>query len=256
MPATLQAALRSTLGIWNDNREKWNASTKIRRVLYQMAVGAKEGYLHAMTIADAGLRSKLFSGDLQHELAGYEPLDVFREIYNRAPGLDPLSKMFYLDLKTFLVDDILTKVDRASMANSLEVRVPLLDHKVVEFAFSLPIGLKLRKGRGKYLLRKAMQRHLPASHLNLSKKGFVTPGDWLRSELREWGREILFSNSRISEFLDLKAVEGIWKTFQEGGSDLVFVLNILINFSLSSNIWAGSSPVRHSWAASCPSAER
>ena len=145
--------------------------------------------------------------------------------------------MFYLDLKTFLVDDILTKVDRTSMANSLEVRVPLLDHKVVEFAFALPLRLKLRGGRGKYLLRKTMQRHLPKSHLDLIKKGFVAPANWLRGDLREWAREIMFSNSQISPFLNLKGVENIWNIFQEGDSHLVFVLNTLVSFSLSAEIW-------------------
>ena len=138
-------------------------------------MSSREAYLPYMTIIDEGMRRLIFSPELQEQLAGYDPLDVYRRIYDQAPGNDPMSKMFYLDIKTYLVDDILTKVDRASMANSLEVRVPLLDHKLVEFAYALPLRYKLRGRTTKYLLRKTMQRHLPASHLNLDKRGFSIP---------------------------------------------------------------------------------
>jgi asparagine synthase (glutamine-hydrolysing) len=99
-------------------------------------------------------------------------LEGHRAIHDRAPGRDVLSRICYLDLKTYLVDDILAKVDRASMANSLEVRVPLLDHHVVEFAHNLPVHLKVRNGTGKYLLRETMAPCLPRGFLDAPKKGF------------------------------------------------------------------------------------
>ena len=85
-------------------------------------------------------------------------VEVLREHYNRAQTDDPLSRIQYVDIKTYLVDDILTKVDRASMANSLEVRCPLLDHKLMELIARMPSSLKLRNGQGKYIFKKAMER--------------------------------------------------------------------------------------------------
>jgi len=140
------------------------------------------------------------------------------------------------------VDDILTKVDRASMANSLEVRVPLLDHKVVEFAFALPLTMKLREGQRKYLLRKVLAKHLPANHLNLQKKGFRVPMiPWMRGPLRKWTSEILMDETHTSAFLNHGAVRQVWDRFQQGQSHFADMLAILLSFSLSAPIWAGSA---------------
>src|SRR6202035_32342 len=171
------------------------------------------------TFVDASMRERLFSGDFKNELGNYDSRDVLRQIYDCGPAFHPLSQAFYMDLKTYLVDDILTKVDRASMANSLEVRVPLLDHKVVEFAYSLPIELKIRNGKGKYLLRETMRRHLPGGHLDLQKKGFCIPiGPWMRGDLRDWAREIILNNKATADYLDAAGLEQVWNWFQGGRS--------------------------------------
>ncbi|HVI07515.1 MAG TPA: asparagine synthase (glutamine-hydrolyzing), partial [Candidatus Binatia bacterium] len=221
--------------------DRWNNSlpARLQRVAHQLAIGARDAYLHGITIADAPMRARLFSEDLQKQLAGYDPLDSFREIYDRAPGSDPLSKIFYLDLKTYLVDDILTKVDRASMANSLEVRVPLLDHKVVEFAYSLPLEMKLRGDQRKYLLKKVLAQYLPEDHLNLQKKGFRVPmTPWMRGGLQQWTNDILSTHSQASEFLNPRAVRQVWHSFQRGQSHFADMLSIMLSFLLSSPAWA------------------
>jgi asparagine synthase (glutamine-hydrolysing) len=224
------------------DRQHNSLPARLQRVMHQLAIGSREAYLHGMTITDAAMRARLFSGDLKRQLAGYDPLDVFRDIYNRAPASDPLSKIFYLDLKTYLVDDILTKVDRASMANSLEVRVPLLDHKVVEFAYSLPLHMKLRGGQRKYLLRKALAQYLPENHLSLQKKGFRVPMiPWMRGGLREWTNEILRSESGASPFLDNRSVQKVWDTFQRGHAHFADILSILLSFHLSAPAWTRTS---------------
>jgi asparagine synthase (glutamine-hydrolysing) len=125
-------------------------------------------------------------------LGGYRAVEVFQRHAANAQGYDPLSLVQYLDLKTYLVGDINTKVDRASMANSLEVREPLMDHPLVEWLATLPTDLKIRGGEGKYLLKKAMESKLPADVLYRPKMGFAVPlAAWFRGPLRERVRTAL-----------------------------------------------------------------
>ena len=108
------------------------------------------------------------------------------------------------------MDDILVKVDRSSMAHSLEVRSPLLDHRIVEFAASLPSSMKLRGLKGKYLLKQMAGKSLPPSVINRPKQGFNAPvSNWLSNELREMGQDITLG-SQLSKFVNRKPVEKLW----------------------------------------------
>jgi asparagine synthase (glutamine-hydrolysing) len=121
-----------------------------------------------------------------------DSLRLYRQIYERCPARDTLTRLQHLDLKLYLPDDILVKADRMSMANSLEARVPFLDHRVVEFAASLPPHLKLRRLTKKYILKQTMARHLPAKVLKGKKRGFNVPVPiWLRHELRDLVHDVL-----------------------------------------------------------------
>jgi asparagine synthase (glutamine-hydrolysing) len=140
-----------------------------------MARDSVEAYFHTVSILRGPMRTQLFSPALRRELGGYDALEVFRRHAARAGTDDPLALIQYLDFKTYLVGDINTKVDRASMAHSLEVREPLMDHPLVEWLATLPSDLKLRGAEGKRMLKKAMEPLLPDDVLYRPKMGFAVP---------------------------------------------------------------------------------
>ena len=151
-----------------------------------LARNSVEAYFHGVSILHDGMRSDLFSARFRSELQGYSAVDVLKRHAERAPSDHPLSLVQYLDLKTYLVGDINTKVDRASMAHGLEVREPLMDHTLVEWLASLPPELKLCRGEGKYLLKKALEPYLPQGILYRPKMGFAVPlAKWFRGPLRQ-----------------------------------------------------------------------
>ena len=177
-----------------------------------------EGYFNSVSYFRPDDKTRLFSSDFRSRLGGYNSIDVFRNYYDRADTDDPLSKIQYLDIKTYLTDDILTKVDRASMAVSLEVRAPMLDHKFMECIASIPSNLKLRNGMGKYILKKALEPKLPAEILYRSKQGFAIPLDqWFRRELKDMAHHIIVETT--DGILNPGFLKKIWNQHQKGTYD-------------------------------------
>lgn len=154
-----------------------------------------EGYFHGVSVMSDAMRGRLFNADFKKRLQGYRAIEVMREHARNAPE-HPLSRVQYLDMKTYLVGDILTKVDRASMAHALEVREPLLDHKLMEWWSGLSPDLKLRGTEGKYIFKKALEPHLPREVLYRPKMGFSIPlAAWFRGPLRERVRDAVLGES-------------------------------------------------------------
>lgn len=145
----------------------------------------------------------------------------FREIYLQSSATNPLDKALHLDIKTYLTDDICVKVDRMSMAVSLEVRSPLLDHKVLEFLATVPPDLKLRDRTTKYILKKNLRHKIPKNILSRKKQGFRLPIEvWLKNELREYAEDLILSQSFSRRGIFNQAeVENMWKNFQTGSRD-------------------------------------
>jgi len=158
-------------------------------------------------------------GILHPDLYGDEglPFSLFAERFQEARSLSKGNQLLYADLTSYLPDDILTKVDRMSMAHSLEARVPLLDHRVVEFAFGLPIKWKLQGRDGKWILREVAKRYLPREVLERPKHGFSIPvARWLREDLRPWTDRLTSGDGHAMRFLHRPAVERIVREHMNG----------------------------------------
>ena len=168
-----------------------------------------EAYCDNSAVVPEYLRSKLFSNEMRRTLEGYRTVEVFERHAAACPSRDPLSLVQYLDLKTYLPGDILTKVDRASMAHSLEVRVPVLDHKFMEWTATVPSSLKLRGWEGKYIFKRALEPHLPREVLYRPKMGFAVPlVNWFRGPLRERLRALPQRDAlRRTGWLDMQFLE-------------------------------------------------
>lgn len=164
--------------------------------------------------ADAFYRQVASHWQQNNPVLGGMPLPtVTTDEARRPPFQSFLTRMLYYDLLSYLPDDNLTKVDRASMANALEVRGPFLDHRVVEFAWRLPDAMKVRGGQGKWLLRHLLARYVPRALTDRPKMGFGVPiGAWLRGPLKEWAAELL-DRTRLGQegFLDADIVGNVWQ---------------------------------------------
>ncbi len=164
---------------------------RAKATLQSLALDGAQGYARALGFTPPELRERLYSPAFQKERGDYRAEQMLVSLMQSAPAQSGLDQAQYADLKFWLPGDILTKVDRTSMAVSLEAREPLLDHRLIEFAAGLPERLRLRGGEGKWLMKQAMRRYLPDEVLFRPKQGFVTPiSQWLRGPLAGSARAI------------------------------------------------------------------
>jgi asparagine synthase (glutamine-hydrolysing) len=210
------------------SRRKVGLSYKIRKFVAHADRVPDEAHYGWRLLFDSADRAAL----LGNVAAGYEPFATYREYYDRVPTADPLDRALYVDRNTWLANDILPKVDRASMAAGLEARVPFLDVDLVEFTMRLPARLKMRGLRRKVVLKRAMAGRLPAFVLKRRKSGFNAPvSDWLRGRLRDMTDDLLTGSSAL---VDLRhpVVAALWGAHRSGVADHGFPLWALISLLL------------------------
>ena len=194
---------------------------RAKSTLLSLARTGPEGYAEAVGVTTPSGRHRIYSDAMRSDLGGYRAEQRMIDLMEQAPARSGLDQAQYADMKMWLPGDILTKVDRTSMAVGLEAREPLLDYKLMEFAAKLPAGLRVHRGQGKYLLKKSMERYLPSDILYRPKMGFVTPiAQWFRGPLADTARDIASGgNLARTGWFDSKALRKIADDHIAGRSD-------------------------------------
>lgn len=193
---------------------------RAKATLRNLSLEPAQAYFSSVYGAATNERDALLGGDVRAQLGDYDPFDVFAEHYNKPLTDDPIVRAQYADIKLYLTDDVLTKVDRASMAVSLEVRCPLLDHRLMELAARIPSSLKLKGREGKYIFKRVVSQLLPPEIPARRKQGFVVPlAKWLRADLRELAESLLFDSAANDVWLESAAIKKLWRQHQSGLRD-------------------------------------
>ena len=191
LPRKLRASIFGTVGRIYPKADWAPQGLRAKSTFQSLATSGEEGYARALAVTAPEIRGSLYSQSFLREIGDYRAEQPLITLMRSAPARSGLDRAQYADLTFWLPGDILTKVDRTSMAVSLEAREPLLDHRLIEFAAVLPEKLRIRGGQGKWLLKHAMERYLPRDVLYRPKQGFVTPiAQWLRGPLASEARAI------------------------------------------------------------------
>jgi len=197
-----------------------------KTLLTNLTLPPERAYHNTMRWFTPAMKARLYRPHLRAAVGDHDAFSVQEEFFRRSEGWHPLSRIQYVDFKTYLPDDILAKVDRASMAHSLEVRVPLLDHRFVEHVAAIPADLKIKNGTGKYVFKRALQGMLPDEVLTRRKMGFSVPLDlWFRGELRApFEERVLAPGSFVESLFEPAAVRALWEEHQAGTRDRSYPL--------------------------------
>ncbi len=221
LPADLRARMFGRLGGWYPKLDWAPRPLRFKTTLLALAEDGAEAYARSVGVTTSALRNLLYSDAAKRALDGHRGEARYVAAMRDAPARDPLDRAQYADIKLWLPGDILTKTDRTSMAVSLEAREPLLDHRLLEFAATLPVSMRLRRGQGKWLMKKAMQRHLPHELLYRPKMGFVTPiSAWFRGPLADEAKGLAVSRTLSDTgWFDMRAIERLAADHRSGRAE-------------------------------------
>lgn len=220
LPAALRAPLFGALGRTWPKADWAPRPLRAKATLLALAESGEEGYARGLSVTLPDARHALYTDSFAASLDGFRAEDEVIALMRATPGRSGLDRAQYADLTFWMPGDILTKVDRTSMAVGLEAREPLLDHRLVEFAARLPEGMRVRGGTGKFLLKKSLERYLPHDILYRPKQGFVTPiAEWLRGPLSGAARNIARGSLAQTGFFDPKAIGALADAHIAGRAD-------------------------------------
>jgi asparagine synthase (glutamine-hydrolysing) len=252
------------LASWFDSLPSWARAAAGSRILRNLARGRHQRslvrragrfaealalspgrrYLEWMSMFNEARRAELYSDEFVAQLPNADPYEFLSRALARSRRRDCVTAASLADLVTYLPCDLMTKVDIASMANSLECRAPFLDHRVVELAARMPIACKLHRGRGKRILRQAFDDLLPASLLRRPKMGFGVPlAEWFRGELGDYARVVLLDRRALGRgYFRSEAVRRLLDEHRTGAFDHGYRLWGLVFFELWHRQWIDSQP--------------
>lgn len=217
---------------------------KARSLAGSALLAPARAFYRTNTFIDDHILHSLLSDKMKRACSGYDPGEHTVRFWEKVRGADHVTSMLYTDLKTYLPGDILVKVDRMSMAHSLEVRAPFLDYRVIEFAATLPSNWKIVRGDKKIILRNTFKRLLPESVLNRPKQGFTVPlASWFRGDLKALGEKILLGQPVLAEYLSLAEVQRIWQEHQSAKADHGTLLWSLLMLALWHREYLGGDHV-------------
>ncbi|MBD1390540.1 asparagine synthase (glutamine-hydrolyzing) [Neiella sp. HB171785] len=216
------------------SHSSWNVCRRGKSLLTSLSAEPDMGFYMSNAQIEDRQWNALLKPEHQATLANYHPSTITTDAYQQADGPDHLAKILYTDMKTYLTGGILVKVDRMSMANSLEVRAPILDKETIEFAAKLPSDLKFHEGDKKHILKNAFKRFLPDDILYRKKMGFSVPlASWFRGEIKELAEHyILRSEQGLATYFDMDEVRKIWFQHQSERYDHGALLWSMLMFQM------------------------
>lgn len=238
LPGPLRRGLFGPLGAILPKADWLPRPLRAKATIQNLARDPVEAYFRSVSRIDPELCERLVAPAQLRAAGAQRPLDRFKEIDARRGLTDPLLRIRAIDLETWLPDDILTKVDRASMAHALEVRVPMLDHPLVEFACRLPAGLLIQGGAGKVALKAAMRGILPDDTIDRRKQGFDLPvAAWLAGPLADELDQMTGSGAPLGEYYDLATARQLLDEHRRGRRNRATELWSLVSFERWRRRW-------------------
>ncbi|HKP72510.1 MAG TPA: asparagine synthase-related protein, partial [Pyrinomonadaceae bacterium] len=235
LPAVLREGLiKQAVALYPTSETRRSRARDLKRFLNAASLPTVERYMRWVSVLDPSAKDDLYTSEFRHEMRGRAASDFVSPWFAHANGSGLVDASLLADTMTYLPNDLLVKVDIASMAVSLEARSPFLDHHVIEFAASLPENLKLRGLTTKYLLKRVLAKLLPAENLERRKMGFGVPiGAWLRGEMQKFLRDTLLSEKHLRRgFFKPDAVTRMVELHTRGERDYAHQLWTLLMLEL------------------------
>lgn len=226
--------LLALLSPFGESTARVSKLKRLKRAAQAMTLPPGLEYLQFMLHFDEQRKQRMLSSGFREAAAGSDPYGLFARLYDSTSGTDPVDRILETDMRSYLLDDLLVKVDVCSMAHALEARSPMLDHKVVEYVASLPANFKLRGRTGKFLLKEMARPLVPAEIINRPKMGFGAPiGAWFRGELKDYVRDMLLSRAALERGVTTRAgVTQLIEEHQSGRVDHAYRLWSLLMLEL------------------------